>query len=283
MGYWSADAPEARNIGQESRDTLQAQVDLAPQQLAAAQATQPGYNTLALQNLNQMLHGTGGQPGMLAMYPELARVFAEIDAAQQSRGRAADIADVNALGYSATEAFRNANPELARLTQTLTSQAESELADPYALSPAQQRYVTQSTRAALAARGMNGQNVGVGQEVLANYLASGQEAQRRRAAGYQAAALQQATSADPFMAILGRQANAGNQSIAGFGQTAGTANSANVQGMFDPFNSYASDLNNQNYKTASIFSLATPTGWDRGVQGVNTLGSFVSGIRGGAR
>lgn len=278
MGYWSADAPEARNIGQESRDTLQAQVDLAPQQLAAAQATQPGYNTLALQNLNAMLRGTGGQPGLLEMYPELAKVFGEIDAAQQSRTRSADIGDVAALGPQATAAFRAANPELAQLTRTLTSQAQSELADPYALTPEQQRYVTQNTRAAMAARGMNGQNVGVGSEVLANYLASGQEAQRRRASAYQAAALEQATSADPFMAILGRQGNAANQSIAGMGQTNSTANSANIQGMFDPFSGYASDLNNQNYKTASIFSLASPTGYERTKAGTDAFGSFLNKV-----
>ena len=40
-GYFRNDltpsAPPARDIGQETRDTLQAQVDLAPKQLAAAQ------------------------------------------------------------------------------------------------------------------------------------------------------------------------------------------------------------------------------------------------------
>src|SRR5574343_1337239 len=240
MGYFRADAPAARDIGQESRDTLQAQVDLAPAQLRAAQETQPGYNTLALQNLNAMLHGTGGQQGLLAMYPELAAVFSQIDAQQQSAGRGADIGDVEAFGPRATAAFRNANPELARLTSTLTSQAESELANPYGLTPEQSRYATQSARAAMAARGLNGQNVGAGTEVLANYLASGQEAQRRRQSAYQAAALQQATSADPFMAILGRQANAGNQAIAGFGQTNNTAAGADVRGMFDPFSAYGS-------------------------------------------
>lgn len=281
MGYWSADAPAERNIGQESRDTLQAQIDLAPAQLAAAQATQPGYNTLALQNLNAMLHGTGGQPGLLAMYPELARVFGEIDAAQQSRGRAADIADVEQYGGRATAAFRAANPELAQLTSTLTNQAQEELADPYGLTPAQQQHVTQNVRAAMAARGLNGQNVGVGTEVLANYLASGQEAQRRRANAYQAAALQQATSADPFMAILGRQGNAGNQAIAGVGQTGNTAAGADVRGMFDPFSAYGADLHGQNYRTASAFALNEPTGWERLGAGMSTVGGFLGGLRRG--
>lgn len=278
MGYWSADAPEARNIGQESRDTLQAQVDLAPQQLAAAQATQPGYNTLALQNLNAMLRGTGGQPGLLEMYPELAKVFGEIDAAQQSRTRSADIGDVAALGPQATAAFRAANPELAQLTRTLTSQAQSELADPYALTPEQQRYVTQNTRAAMAARGMNGQNVGVGSEVLANYLASGQEAQRRRASAYQAAALEQATSADPFMAILGRQGNAANQSIAGMGQTNSTANSANIQGMFDPFSQYGAGVGAQNNDSYNTWLANKATGAQRATAVSDSVGSFVGSV-----
>jgi hypothetical protein len=228
-----------------------------------------------------MLHGTGGQAGLLQMYPELAAVFSEIDAAQQSKQRGSDIADVEALGGRANEAFRNANPELARLTQTLTSQAQSELEDPYALTPEQQRYVTQNTRAALAARGMNGQAVGTGSEVLANYLASGQEAQRRRSSGYQAAALQQATSADPFLAILGRQGNAGNQAIAGFGQTGNTANSANIQGMYDPFSQYGAQVGAQNNATYNEWLANKATGAQKVKFGTDAFGSFIGSIAGG--
>jgi len=63
MGCFGPDAPEPRNYGQETRDTLQAQIDLAPQ-LYRAEASpaygQPAYSALALQNLNTIL---GGVPG----------------------------------------------------------------------------------------------------------------------------------------------------------------------------------------------------------------------------
>jgi hypothetical protein len=62
MGCFSPKAPPPPNYGQITRDTLQAQVDLAPQQYASEATYQPLYTDLALSNLNSLLYGTpGGQ------------------------------------------------------------------------------------------------------------------------------------------------------------------------------------------------------------------------------
>lgn len=61
----SPSPPPAPNYGQITRDTLQAQVDLAPQQFAVEQQYQPQYSALELQNLNTLLNGT---PGGVANY-----------------------------------------------------------------------------------------------------------------------------------------------------------------------------------------------------------------------
>lgn len=60
MGCFSADAPPTPNYGQITRDTLQAQVDLAPDQYASEATYQPLYTDLALNNLNSLLNGTQG-------------------------------------------------------------------------------------------------------------------------------------------------------------------------------------------------------------------------------
>lgn len=60
MGCFAPDAPKPVNYGQQTRDTLQAQIDLAPQQFASEQQFQPGYTNLALQQLNSLLNGSAG-------------------------------------------------------------------------------------------------------------------------------------------------------------------------------------------------------------------------------
>ena len=60
MGCFSPDLPPAPNYGQITRDTLQAQVDLAPQQYQSEAQFQPLYSNLELGNLNTLLNGTAG-------------------------------------------------------------------------------------------------------------------------------------------------------------------------------------------------------------------------------
>lgn len=54
------DSPEARNYAQETRDTLQAQIDLAPQQFAVEQEYRPRYNALEFDEQMAFLLGRPG-------------------------------------------------------------------------------------------------------------------------------------------------------------------------------------------------------------------------------
>ena len=57
FGCFAPTGPPPVNYGQQTRDTLQAQVDLAPQLYANEARYQPQYSDLMLRNLNQMLQG----------------------------------------------------------------------------------------------------------------------------------------------------------------------------------------------------------------------------------
>ena len=112
MGNTSVQAAPARDYAQETSETLQNQLNLAPQQYENEAKYQPMYTQLALQNAQTGLFGGNGQMGMLDMYKQLNPQLSEISAASNSAQRAADIADVENLGGQASAAFLNANPAL---------------------------------------------------------------------------------------------------------------------------------------------------------------------------
>jgi len=60
----SVEAPTPRNYGQETRDTLQAQLDLAPQKYAAEAKYAPQYQALQLGLLKS------ATPELLQLYKE---------------------------------------------------------------------------------------------------------------------------------------------------------------------------------------------------------------------
>jgi len=228
----------------EGRETLKAQIDLAPDQYAATEKFAPLYSRLNQRLLEEALMGSGGQKGLLDIYsgiqPGIDRLSAESATAQRTN----DVNDIESLGPRATAAVRNADPIAARLEDLLAQQAESELGAGASLDPALERQITQSTRSAQAARGM-----GMGApSVSAEALVAGRtaEALRRTRQAFAASTLaaRQRNATDPFLAILGRPSGGASQTagIAAGGQgfSAGTPS-------FDPFTSYASNLYGQNY------------------------------------
>lgn len=60
MGCFSQDAPPPVNYADQTQQTLQAQINLAPQQFASEATYQPQYTNLALSNINNLLNGTPG-------------------------------------------------------------------------------------------------------------------------------------------------------------------------------------------------------------------------------
>lgn len=177
--------------------------------------------------------------------------------ATQYAQREADIGAVEKLGLRASEAYLNADPRTKGLIEELNRQAMENLkaAGSGELTSAQQRLAVQTARAGTTARGTTLGNQGLAAEVLSTY----DLAEKRRATALQNAgavlALNKATVADPFMAVLGRQSGAfqagiGQQQFAsGFARNIGPS-------TFSPESQYAADLQNANQQTAAAYAAA---------------------------
>jgi hypothetical protein len=205
--------------------------------------------------------------------PSMARA----EAITTSRQRASDIADVEALGQRASQAYLDADPRSKALIETLNAQAMSALQQNGALTPEQQRFALQTARIGMADRGLAMGNQGLAADVLGTY----QLTEARRTAAQQNAGavlgLNKQFTADPFQAILGRQGQAFNagmnqqQFASGFSQSIGPR-------LFNPESQYAADLSNSNQQTAAAYAAARAQ-----VQSatIGAVGSAIGGIGGG--
>ena len=249
----SVSAPEPRNYGQETRDTLQAQLDLAPQKYAAEAQFAPKYQALQLGLLQQ------ATPELLRLYKEqIAPTMGEVEAAARSRSRAGDIADISALGPQARAAIKAASPEQAALADTLTAQAQSGLAAGSRLTPEQQRMVEQQTRSGLAARGLAQGPSGALQEAVRSQLSGAGMQQQRSQQAMGALGASQGVYGDVFQQVLGRPSQAFGASQGFVGQAGGF----NPGQLFNPESQYAANLiggNQQQQLAARTASAANST------------------------
>jgi hypothetical protein len=250
------DAPEKRDYGQETRETLQAQVDLAPKRFAAESQFSPLYADLGVSNLRRTLLGNGTDAGVLATVEELAPRLQSLQSANEAAQRERDIASVEALGGRAVAAFRNADPQQAALLEALNAQAQGDLAAGSALSPAEAAQLEQQVRSSQASRGFG---FSMPDAVLESYAIGdrGRQIQNeRRSFAGNVARMNAATGQDPFMAILGRpsQASSQGQSLLGQGQQ---QMGQNGPSLFDPESAYAADVANTNYNGAAAADIAS--------------------------
>lgn len=125
MGSTTVQAAPPRDYAQETRDTLQNQINLAPQLYASEAQYQPLYTQLALQNAQTSLFGGNGQMGMVDLYGRINPQLSQISAASNTAQRTADIQDVENLGSRASQAFLNANPELKAQLDRATALGQS--------------------------------------------------------------------------------------------------------------------------------------------------------------
>lgn len=277
MGGTSVEAPPQRSYGQETTQALRAQLRLAPQLYAAEAQYRPQYTNLELDQLNTLMNGGAGRTGLLGLYQNsIAPALSATEAQAMSTQRAGDIADVEALGGRATRAMLNSDPNNAALVNELNRQAQSELALGGSLAPEQIRQMQQASRAGFAARGLNGTNASVADEVIRQYQLSNQEQDRRRAFAAGIVGLNKSVTGDPFQQILGRtgqafntMTNVGNQ---GYGMT------SNIGArLFNPESQYKADIMNQNYQgllSANTASASNRTAMSGAIMGA--LGSAAS-------
>lgn len=248
----SIEAPPPRNYGQETRDTLQAQIDLAPQRYAAEAEYAPKYAALNAQIARQLA------PEVAAIYGQVAPQLAQTEVQTRGISRAGDIADIEKLGPRAREAVRASSPDAARLADTLAAQAQSGLAAGTRLTPEQQRMAQQQARAGMAARGLAESPRGVVEEAVRSQLMGAGLQQQRQQQAMQGIAAQQGVYGDVFQQVLGRPSQAFGMAQGVFGQGQGMAPGM----LFQPESQYAADIyggNLQSQLAARTASAANTT------------------------
>ena len=108
------------------------------------------------------------------------------------------------LGYAPAirQQLMAANPESARLLALLNEQAEGDLMAGTRLTPEELRFAQQSSRAAMAARGMSGSNMAVADEILRTYDLGQNRLNQRRQFASGVVGLNNAMYQDPMLQYL---------------------------------------------------------------------------------
>jgi hypothetical protein len=199
------------------------------------------------------------------------------EAASQAYRRESDIADVERLGRRASDAYLNADPRSKALLETLNAQVTADIQSGGRLSADELRRVEQQARAGFATRGL-----ALGRQSIASELMNTQKQidarnVMNRAQGATVLGLNKSFTADPFMAILGRQgqAFAAANTQQSFGQ--GFAASIGPR-LFNPESQMASDINASNQQAVMATNAANATMTAGLYQGI---GSAIGGIGGG--
>ena len=198
----------------------------------------PLYTDLELANQERSLFGTeGGQGGVLDMITRAQPQIDEMTRRSTAYQREGDVADVEALGGRATAAFRE-SAGTTELLDTLRTQAQEGLTGDI-LDPRLRREFAQSARSGQAARGMGYGTRGVAEESAFTAMQADALRRQRQNFAAQTVGTLQATSVDPFMAILGRPGQAMAAGQGAFGQATDVASGAGPSGMFGMDNYFA--------------------------------------------
>lgn len=267
--------PPPRDYAQETRDTLRAQIDLAPDQYAAEAQYRPQYAALDLGILRDTLTGTDGKPGLLALYEnDIAPALGRVDAADRAARTEADLALIRDKAPEVTRALREASGT-SDLVAQLERQAKEGLDAGASLDPSLADEVSQGVRAAQAGRGFGfGMN-----DVVQEAFARGERGQalrnQRQQFATQTVGTLQATGGDPVLALLGRpsQTMQVGQSVAAQGQgfTPGA--------LFNPESAYAGDVNNTNFNARAAAKIAQANN-DAAITaaGISAAGNMASSV-----
>ena len=260
-------APKPRSYAQETKESLQAQVDLADDLYAAEAEFRPKYSQLDVDIAKSTT------PQLLDLYETTQDRLGAMDRRNLAAQREGDIEAIERLGGRARAALDAANPEQAALLSELNRQAQEDLAAGGNLSAFERREIQQSARAGQAARGLG---YGLGDAAIESLAQlQGASARRRERQGFAQSmvGLNQATGADPFMAILGRPSSV---SPAMAGGVVGQAQGFNAGQMFSPESAYAQNIyagNQQQQLAARTASAANRAAMFGGVmKGLGSLG-----------
>jgi hypothetical protein len=269
MGSTTVEAPPERDYGEETRDTLESQIALAPQLYASEAQFRPQYANL---ERGIQLEQLGLDPNM-----GLLDAFRQISAAQkdiQYDSTGADIDMIRELGPELAEAQRAADPEADALRQAIMADAIEGMEAEGGMTEDESRMVDQRILEGATSRGMGDQK----STLLAQMRG---QLQGDRAVDQQR--LQNAGVAysmgnfDPLLALTGRTGNSPMMAQQGFGGAGFSLESSPA--IFNPESAYAGSLNTQNYQgemDARTATAANRAGMMQGLMGMG--GSIIGGI-----
>jgi hypothetical protein len=249
----SPKAPPPRDYGQETRDTLQAQIDLAPDLFEAESQYRPEYTKLDLDTLATSLRGQPGTAGLLELYErDIAPALTRISGQDRDDRIAGELGALTAYAPQVTRTLREASGN-AGITDRLTAQAIEGLDAGAGMDPTLANEISQGVRSGQAARGFGFGMPDVVTEAFARGERGNQLRQQRQQFAGQVAGINQATGGDPLMAILGRPSGTTPMlpGVVGQGQSMSTGN------VFSPESSYAQDIFNTNYNAEAAANIAS--------------------------
>lgn len=248
----SPDAPEPRNYAQETRDTLQAQIDLAPEKYAAEAQFGPKYTALNLRNLATGLRGDGAQPGLLELYTnDVYPALAQVENQSRTDRITGELDAITRFAPAVTKTLRDASGN-SGLIERLNEQAMQGLDAGAGLDPALADEVSQGVRSAQAARGFGFGAPDAVMEAFARGERGNALRNERRQFAQQVVAQNQATGGDPVMAILGRPSQTMSAGQGVVAQGAGVA----AGQQFNPESAYSQDVFGTNYNAAAAANIA---------------------------
>lgn len=238
-------SPPPRDLVAEGRQTIQAELEAAPQILAARQQNDPAYAELETKTLERGLFGTDGNNGQLAIFEQAAPRYQQAISGANTIARRNDLQDFQEFAPGFVEANRNLDPENARLLEELTRQAQAELDLNGAASPEEIAASREAVRGAYASRGNLAGSGAITAEMLdrAALRRSRQASARQNAANTSQLRFSQQPNAAAFFSGQGAGSAAALQGQGGINTQASAA-------QFDPFNAYAQDLYSSNHNAA---------------------------------
>jgi hypothetical protein len=222
---------EKRDPNAEYEAAIKTQMKYAPDIYNLESTYGPKYTDLALSYLEQTLFGSDDQQGILSLLEKAQPRIDEITRQSTTYQREGDVADVAELGPQATAAFRK-SAGTDEITRLLKDQAEERLTSDRLLSPRVAREFDQVMGRGQAFLGKGYSAADLTEKAAFTGMQARQIERDDQRFAQSVAGTLQATSVDPFMAILNRPGQAMAAGDSAWGKA------SNLQGGAGPSGDY---------------------------------------------
>lgn len=271
MGSTKVQAPPPRDAYKERSDEIRAQIDLAPQILAAERSLVPQFQQL---QYDQML---GGANNLKTFYRTVMDDSANLLSAYGTRFADA----LSPIAQRSRATYEAGLGGGAALQNTMRGQAMSDLGYGMGLTPEMEREAMQRARAGMTVRGLAGGNQGVAAEVLSGYNMGMQRQDRARLFAQQVLGNDVNLSAAAYAQYGSPLMQTGMSALSPMG-LAGLAtqyNSSLGPTYINPESQYAANINASNYNARLQANIATAQNKSALTSGLLSMtGSIVGGM-----